>query len=245
LAERLQKYMARCGVASRRNCEKIIKEGRVSINGVIIKEMGVKVNPKIHEVRVDNRIIRPEPEKIYIVLNKPSGYITSLKDPQGRPTVMDLIGCIESRIYPVGRLDYESEGLLLLTNDGEMAHALTHPKYEIKKQYSVIVTGYPKESDINALRKGIDIGGYITWPAEVVCMGRRGSDSLYRVVIHEGRNRQVRRMFEAIGHPVNRLKREGLANICLGNLALGRWRYLSKKEIEDLKTLVINSRERG
>lgn len=239
--ERLQKYMARCGVASRRNCEKIINQGRVTVDGEIIRDMGVKINPNIHSVRVDGKLIKPESEKVYIILNKPSGYITTVRDPQGRPTALDLIDGIESRIYPVGRLDFESEGLLMFTNDGDLAYSLTHPKYEIKKRYFIIVHGYPGENKLKALREGIDIGDYITWPAEVIALGRRGEDGLYNVIIHEGRNRQVRRMFEAIGHPVKYLRREGLANIDLGNLELGRWRYLSEREVRALKNSVYNT----
>lgn len=238
--ERLQKYMARCGVASRRNCENIIKQGRVSVNGEIVRAMGIKINPATDVVRVDGKIISPEKEYIYILLNKPAGYITSVNDPQGRPTVLDLIDGVDSRIYPVGRLDYESEGLLLLTNDGELAYYLTHPRYEIKKQYKVVVVGNPEEKDIEILRKGVDIGGYTTWPAHVERIKSNKDNSVFRIVIHEGKNRQVRRMFETIGHPVLYLRRERLANITLGSLKVGEWRHLTQKEVEELKAIAVN-----
>lgn|SRR5690606_9484071 len=245
LMERLQKYMARCGVASRRNCEKIIKQGRVSVNGEIVLTMGIKINPAIDVVRVDGKIINPEKEYIYILLNKPAGYITSVNDPQGRPTVMDLIDGVDNRIYPVGRLDYESEGLLLLTNDGELAYYLTHPKYEIKKQYRVVVAGNPEEKDIETLRKGVDIGDYTTWPAQVERIKTNKENSVFRIVIHEGKNRQVRRMFETIGHPVIYLRREKLGNITLGSLKVGEWRYLTQKEVEELKAIVFNKKQQN
>jgi 23S rRNA pseudouridine2605 synthase len=240
LKERLQKYMARCGVASRRSSEKIIAQGRVTVNGKIVREMGTKIDPRLDLVRVDGKVITPDSEGIYIKLNKPAGYITSVSDPQGRPTVLDLIGDIGSRVYPIGRLDYESEGLLLLTNDGELAYRLTHPKYEIDKQYYVIVNGDPVYDSIKKLRRGVNIDGCTTKPAKISRLGMQEENSIYRVTIHEGRNRQVRRMFEAIGHPVIYLKRERLGNIVLGDLGLGEWRYLSIKEIKSLKNLLNN-----
>lgn len=240
MVERLQKFMARCGVASRRNCENIIMQGRVTVNGKIVTEMGVKIDADKDEVRVDGEIISPQSEKLYLLLNKPAGYITSVTDPQGRPTVMDLIGDIGSRIYPVGRLDFDSEGLLLLTNDGELAYCLTHPKFELKKQYRVVVSGHPDEGKVQALRSGVDIGGYITRPAEVYKIEEDGRNSTFSIIIHEGKNRQVRRMFEAIGHPVIHLTREMMANITLGSLKIGNWRYLSSKEVQGLKDLIIN-----
>lgn len=239
LEERLQKYMARCGVASRRHCEKIINQGRVEVNGEIVVEMGVKINPFMDVIRVDGRIILPEEERVYILLNKPSGYITSVTDPQGRPTVLDLIDKIDSRIYPVGRLDFESEGLLILTNDGQLAYHLTHPKYEVQKQYRVMVHGQPNDNDIKTLQRGIDIGGYITRPARVVRKEIISNNSVFKVVIGEGKNRQIRRMFEAIGHPVIELRRERLGNINLGSLKLGEWRHLSQQELEGLRSMVL------
>lgn len=238
MGERLQKYMARCGIASRRGCEEIIAQGRVSVNGEMIQEMGRRINPQFDDIRVDGKIISPESKSIYIILNKPAEYITSVSDPQGRPTVLDLVEDISERIYPVGRLDYDSEGLLMLTNDGELAYRLTHPKYEIKKQYNVIARGDPDIRAIKMLEGGVDIDGYLTKPANIVKLGMKGNSSIFQVTIHEGRNRQVRRMFETIGHPVIYLKREKFGNISLGSLELGRWRYLSTGEIEDLMDLV-------
>lgn len=238
MVERLQKYMARCGVASRRSCEKIISQGRTSINGKIVKSMGVKVDPSVDEVRVDGKIISPEINNVYIILNKPAGYITTVSDPHGRPTVLDLIGPIKERIFPVGRLDLMSEGLLILTNDGELAYLLAHPKYEIKKQYSVVINGHPTDSQVHSLRSGLDIGGYITRPADVKLVGKTHKTTTFNVVIHEGRKRQIRLMFKAIGYDVVHLKRERLANIEIGSLPRGEWRHLSPKEVQSLIDMV-------
>lgn len=238
MVERLQKYMAKSGIASRRNCEIIIKQGRVKVNGVTVSNMGVKINPNLDQVMVDGRIITPKSKMVYIILNKPSGYITSVTDPQKRPTVLDLIDEDVGRIYPVGRLDFESEGLLMLTNDGEMTYYLTHPKYEVKKQYRVLVAGHPGDDKINSLRRGVDIGNYITRPCELVKIGEDDTNSMFNISIHEGKNRQIRRMFDTVGHSVINLRRERLGNLTLGSLKLGTWRYLYDKEIEDLKKYI-------
>lgn len=237
---RLQKYMAQCGVASRRKCEEMIQSGEVSVNGIVVKEMGIKVDPEKDEIRVNDKKIFMEEKHIYIMLNKPSGYITTVRDPQNRPTVMELIGNISERIYPVGRLDFESEGLLLLTNDGDAAFQLTHPRHQIDKEYIVRVEGFPNSQGIEKLRRGIDIGGFITSPAKIKTIGREKKGTLFSIVIKEGKNRQVRRMFEAIGHPVIYLKRIRMGDIELGDLKSGQWRYLTYKEIQMLKKLTLS-----
>lgn len=242
---RLQKYMAHCGVASRRKCEELIRDGHVTVNGEVVRDMGVKINPNRDRVFVKGKRIVMEENHVYIMLNKPRGYITTVKDQYNRPSVMDLVRGISERIYPIGRLDYDSEGLLLLTNDGNMAFHLTHPRYEIDKEYIVRVQGFPKSEDIDKLRNGIDIGGFITSPAQVNFISHNKHTSLFNIIIKEGKNRQVRRMFDAIGHPVVYLKRVRIGNIKLENLKLGKWRYLTNKELEALKDLVLPDRSRG
>lgn len=240
---RLQKYMAQCGVASRRKCEEMIKSGQVTINGEVVRDMGVKIDPSHDRVFVNGKRISLEENYVYIMLNKPRGYITTVKDQYNRPTVMDLVKDISERIYPIGRLDYESEGLLLLTNDGNIAFHLTHPRHQIDKEYVVRVEGCPSSEDIDKLRNGIDIGGFITSPAQVDLIRKNKQTSLIRITIKEGKNRQVRRMFDAIGHPVIYLKRIRIGNIKLGNLELGKWRHLTNKELEALKDLIMSNEQ--
>lgn len=240
---RLQKYMAQCGVASRRKCEEMIKSGQVTINGEVVRDMGVKIDPSHDRVFVNGKRISLEENYVYIMLNKPRGYITTVKDQYNRPIVMDLVKDISERIYPIGRLDYESEGLLLLTNDGNIAFHLTHPRHQIDKEYVVRVEGCPSSEDIDKLRNGIDIGGFITSPAQVDLIRKNKQTSLIRITIKEGKNRQVRRMFDAIGHPVIYLKRIRIGNIKLGNLELGKWRHLTNKELEALKDLIMSNEQ--
>jgi len=230
--------MAQCGVASRRKCEEIILEGRVQVNGETVRDMGIQVDPERDVVLLDGKPLRMENAKVYILLNKPRGYITSVGDPFGRPTVLDLIGKRDQRVYPIGRLDYDTEGLLLLTNDGEMAFKLTHPRHEVEKEYYCVVKGCPGSEALDKLRKGLDIGGYITAPAKLIELGKRGDQAAFRIIIHEGKNRQVRRMFDAIGHPVLFLRRERMGPIKLGKLKPGEWRYLSDREIGELRKIL-------
>lgn len=232
---RLQKYMAHCGVASRRKCETMIKEGKVSVNGYIVTDMGVKVDPKEDIVKVNGKIIAIQTQKIYIALNKPVGYISSARDQFGRPTVIDLIDDDFGRLYPVGRLDYESEGLILLTNDGNFAYKLTHPKYNIPKEYYVEVEGVPSRADIDKLRWGIDLDNQKTRPATVELIRQYKEKSHIKVILKEGRNRQIRRMFDFIGHSVISLQRVRIANISLGDLQSGKWRHLTEEEVNYLK----------
>ena len=203
---RLQKALAHSGVASRRRAEEYIREGRVKVNGQVVNEMGVVVTAN-DNIEVDGKPIKLESKKVYILLHKPKGYITSVSDPKGRKTVIDLIDGIEERIYPVGRLDYDSSGLLFLTNDGQFANFLMHPKHEILKTYIVTVKGKPSENAIQSLRKGIKIENYITAPAYVNVLSIYENKTKLEITIHEGRNRQVRKMCRAINHPVMRLKR--------------------------------------
>ena len=235
---RLQKFMANCGIGSRRKCEEIIQEGRVTLNGQTVTQMGTLVDPEKDTVVVDGKApLRLPEDRIYILLNKPRGTITSVHDQFERETVLDRIGWTGSRIYPVGRLDYDTEGLLLLTNDGELAFEMTHPKHQVEKEYHCIVKGNPEPARLEELKKGVDIGGFMTSPAEVEYVNRKKDHALIRIVIKEGKNRQVRRMFDAIGYPVVFLRRERMGNIRLGRLKPGEWRYLTGGEIKYLKSL--------
>lgn len=234
---RLQKYMAMCGVASRRKSEEIIQEGRVKVNNKIVTELGTIVDPKTDKISVDGKMIKMESNKIYIMINKPIGYVSSLKDEKGRRTVTDLIEGVNERIYPIGRLDADTTGLLLLTNDGDLAYKLTHPRNNIDKKYIAIVDGIPNKSALDSLRKGVYIDGKKTSPAKVKIAKKYDEDSILDIVIHEGRNRQVKKMCEAVGHPVKKLKRVSIGEIEIGGLNVGYWRFLNDEELEYLKSL--------
>lgn len=228
--ERLQKYIAKSGFASRRKAEDMIKEGRVTVNGKVITEMGFKLGSR-DKVIVDDIEIREEKKKYYILLNKPKRVVTSAKDDRGRVTVIDLIKGIDARLYPVGRLDYDSEGLILITNDGDFANKISHPSSEIWKTYEVILDGKPKESDINAFDRGIVLDGQKTSPAVLEIIDSKKLDSvLCEVVIKEGKNRQVRRMFEKRGFRVRKLVRTKIGALELENLPEGKWRYLEEED---------------
>lgn len=228
---RLHKYIAQCGVASRRHAEEMIKAGKVRVNGVKVTELGTLVTDR-DEVEVDGKRIKKENKLVYIMLNKPSGYVSTVSDPQGRRTVLDLIEGVEERIYPVGRLDYDTTGLLILTNDGDFAYNSTHPRQETKKTYIAEVMGLPSNSTLRKLRKGVILDGKATSPAEVEVVEIKDSSSVLKIVIHEGRNRQVKRMCEAVGHPVLKLTRTAVGKLTLGNLQSGKWRYLSQHEVK-------------
>lgn len=226
--------MARSGVGSRRYCEELIKSGRVKVNGKVVTELGTKVDPAKDRVEVDDKAIQPKEERLYIMINKPSGFITSVTDKFGRPTVIDLLGGISDRVYPVGRLDIDTEGLLLLTNDGELAFRLTHPRYKVRKTYIAEVIGHPTDENLNRLRKGIMLDDGMTAPAEVKILKQIKNATFVEITIHEGRKRQIRRMFQAIGHRVIFLKRISIDKVSLNNLPLGDFRHLTEKEIDNL-----------
>lgn len=242
-SERLQRYLARCGVASRRACEEIVLAGRVTVNGVTVSELGAKVDPDRDHVAVDGVPVRPERKTVYVALNKPKGVLTSVADRFGRPVVTDLLRSVPQRVYPVGRLDKDSEGLLILTNDGELAYRLTHPKYGVVKTYLVTVAGGPDPRSLDKLRTGIELEDGVTAPARVVRFdppnAAHGGDTTrqtqWLVSIHEGRKRQVRRMFEAVGHRVHRLVRVAFGPISLNDLAPGSYRHLSPDEVQRLR----------
>ena len=230
---RLQKYMAQAGIASRRTAETMIRAGRVAVDGSIVTEMGMTVTGK-ETVTVDGRPIRPEARKVYILLHKPEGYVCTVHDPQGRPTVMSLLEGLEERVYPVGRLDWDSSGMLLLTNVGDLAYRLMHPRHEIPKCYIALVEGVPSGVALNALRNGVELDGRRTAPATVLCTPLNNTASELELVIREGRNRQVRRMCEAVGHPVRALKRIAIGGLVLGTLPEGQWRHATREDLAQL-----------
>lgn len=232
--ERLQKVMAHAGIASRRKAEQLILEGRVKVNGETVRELGRKVSPEDF-IEVDGKPIREE-KKVYILLNKPVGYISTVDDPRGRRTVLDLVADVKERVYPVGRLDYDTSGLLILTNDGELTYKLTHPSFEVKKTYLVEVEGKPGK-ELARLEKGVMLSDGMTAPAAVAEVKTGKNSTSFLLTIHEGRNRQVRRMCEAIGYPVKSLKRIKFAFLELGDMPEGRYRYLTEKEIKMLQSL--------
>lgn len=232
---RLQKYIAMSGIASRRAAEGIIAEGRVKVNGKTVTEQGVKVEIGADKVDVDNKPIKLKDKKYYIMLNKPVGYVSTVKDQFDRPTVVDIIKeDIDTRIFPVGRLDYDTEGLLLLTNDGDFTYRVTHPKFHMDKTYIATIKGGMTISGINHLRRGVKIEDYVTSPAEVEILDAFDGRTTVKITIHEGKNRQVRKMFEAIGCKVVGLQRIKIGIVELGHLPLGRWRHLTSHEINYL-----------
>lgn len=236
MEERLQKYMARCGIASRRKSEELILEGRVKVNNVVINELGFKINSEQDKVFVDNTLIKPAEKNIYIMLNKPEGVISSVKDDRNRKTVIDVIG-IKEKIFPIGRLDYDTSGLLLLTNDGDIYNKIIHPRREVNKVYIAKVKGIFSEEEIKAFENGVDIGDYVTASSKIEILKKYFDSCEVKITIHEGKNRQVRRMCSAFNHEVVSLKRTSIGEITLKDLEKGKWRNLSQKEIEYLKKL--------
>lgn len=243
---RLQKVLAQAGIASRRAAEKLIADGRVMVNGKTVTEMGIKVDPATDKVKVDGRLVKAAQQLRYILLYKPAGFVTTRSDPQRRRTVIDLLRGVREYVYPVGRLDYDTEGLIILTNDGELAATLTHPRHGVERTYEARVAGMPNEEDLDRLREGIPLDGHRTLPAEAVLVNRRGGDArapnedregLVRLTIREGRNRQVRRMLEAVGHPVRELTRTRIGPITDRYLKPGAWRDLTPAEVKTLKNL--------
>ncbi|HZR00620.1 MAG TPA: pseudouridine synthase [Chloroflexota bacterium] len=233
--ERLQKALAHAGVASRRAAEALIAAGRVTVNGEVVREMGRRVLPA-DRIAVDGTPVEGPERHVYLALNKPINYVSTIHDPAGRPTVRSLVDVAE-RVYPVGRLDWDTEGLLLLTNDGELAHRLTHPRYAVEKEYHALVAGYPNLAVLGRLARGVELEDGVTAPAEVRRL-RQGGDGMWlAITLHEGRNRQVRRMLDAVRYPARRLVRVRVGPIELGRLPVGQWRELSAREVEALRRL--------
>ena len=235
MEERLQKYLANCGVASRRKCEEYIKQGKIKVNGGIVTELGTKINPEKDIIEFENKKIKQNSKSIYILLNKPIGYVTTADDQFGRDTVLDLVK-VRERIVPVGRLDMYTSGALILTNDGDFVYKVTHPKHEIEKTYTVTVKGIVQNSEVEQLRQGVKIEEYITKPAKVKILKTDTEKDISRleITIHEGKNRQVRKMCEAVGRKVLALHRSKIGNIGVKDIELGKWRYLNSKEVEQL-----------
>jgi 23S rRNA pseudouridine2605 synthase len=235
---RLQKIISQAGLASRRTAEKLMAEGRVTVNGATVHEMGTKADPARDDIRIDGRRIKSAERLRYILLYKPAGYVTTRSDPQRRRTVIDLLHGIKEYVYPVGRLDYDTQGLLLLTNDGDLAARLTHPRHEVDRTYEAHVAGMPNDEALDRLRRGIPLDGRRTMPAEILLLnkGRRDQTGVLLITIREGRNRQVRRMLEAVGHPVQSLRRIRFGPLTLRGLKSGEWRELTGAEVERLKS---------
>jgi pseudouridine synthase len=229
--ERLQKILSQAGIASRRASEQLMVDGRVTVNGKTVLELGTKADASHDDIRVDGRRIKIPDRHLYLLVNKPRGYVTTRSDPQKRPTVIDLLAGVTDYVYPVGRLDFDSEGLLILTNDGDLAAKLTHPRHGVPRVYEASVLGVPDEHDVRRLAKGVTIDGQRTGPAEVTSIG----PSRLRITVREGRNRQVRKMCDAIGHPVTELRRVAIGPLRDARLKLGAWRVLTTHEVERLR----------
>ena len=237
MEERLQKFLAEAGIASRRKCEELIMQGKVSVNGKVITELGVKVNPEKDKILYEGREVKVQEEKVYILLNKPIGYVTTAKEQFGRDMVLDLVKT-NKRLVPVGRLDMYTSGALILTNDGDFVYKVTHPKHEITKTYTVTLKGKVSEEEIERLRNGVEIEeGFVTSPAQVrkIKEDLENNKTRLEIVIHEGKNRQVRRMCEAIDKHVLALHRSKIGKIGVKDLKLGQWRYLSKEEVKTIE----------
>ena len=236
---RLNKFLAHAGVCSRREADRMIVDGLVRVNGRIVQELGLKIDSSRDRVVADGRTVQAESEgPVFVLLFKPAGPVVSVKDPFGRPTVMDLLPKLAARVYPVGRLDAETDGVLLLTNDGETAHRLTHPRYGVPKVYEALVEGQAAEEDLDKVRRGLFLEGRRTAPARVRVL-RRGSDwTLVGLEIHEGRKREIRKLLEAVGHRVTKLRRVAFAGLTLEGLKPGQWRFLKNREIDRLRKLV-------
>lgn len=236
MEERLQKFLARAGVASRRAAEELIRRGEVLVNGSTA-ELGAKVNPVVDVITWRGRVVRLEEEKRYLMLNKPTGVVSTAKDPQGRPTVLDLLPDHRERLYPVGRLDLDTAGLLLLTNDGDFSYALTHPKFKVMKRYWAWLKGIVHEGDLERLRAGVMLDDGITAPAAASILDQSAGQTKLELIIHEGRKRQVRRMCAAVGYSVLKLTRVQLGDLWLGDLALGKTRALTAAEVANLQVI--------
>lgn len=231
MKERLQKILAQAGICSRRAAEELIRAGQVTVDGKVVTEMGLKVDSKNQKIMAKGQAVGFSEKKMYVLLNKPEGFVTTMDDPQGRPIVTSLLKNIPERLFPVGRLDFESKGALILTNDGDLAQRIQHPSFEVNKTYVVRVTGKPNMTALTQLEKGVELEGHLTAPATIKVRKSTPKESVIEITIHEGRKRQVRKMFTAIGHHVNELTRISYGNLKLGSLSPGKFRFLSKADI--------------
>ena len=235
MEERLQKYLANSGIASRRKCEELILQGKIQVNGKVVTELGTKINPEKDNIKFDGKEVRMANRLVYILLNKPIGYVTTVDDQFGRDTVLDLVK-VKERIVPVGRLDMYTSGALILTNDGDFVYKVTHPKHEIEKTYTVTVKGIVQDDEVEKLRNGVKIYDYTTKPAKVRILKTDVDKNISRleITIHEGKNRQVRKMCEAVNRKVLALHRSKIGNIGVKDIELGKWRYLRENEVQKL-----------
>ena len=231
---RLQKYLAQCGIASRRKAEELIADGKITVDGKVVTEMGMLITPGRQTITCFGKEVVEAEQSVYYLLNKPKGYVTTLSDPQGRPIVTSLIKETGARLFPVGRLDLDTEGALILTNDGSLAQKIQHPSHETNKTYEALVKGTPTSTQIALLQKGILLEGKITSPAKVRIIERHAYNCLVEITIHEGRKRQVKKMFSLIAHPVLNLKRTAYGKLRLGNLPTGRYRQLNSSELKNI-----------
>lgn len=231
---RLQKYIANCGICSRRNAEKLISDGLIKVNGIVVTELGTKINPKTDKVEYNGKQITEANELVYVLLNKPIGYVTTVKEQFNRPTVMDLIKGVKYKVVPVGRLDMYTSGAIILTNDGDFVFKVTHPKNEIEKTYNATVSGIVTKEDVQNLEKGVEIEDYVSGQAKVKILkiDEQKKISRLQITIHEGKNREVRKMCEAIGKKVIALHRCQIGSINVKDLKIGEWRYLTEKEVQ-------------
>lgn len=233
---RLNKYIAQAGICSRRKADELISCGNVKVNGIVVRELGVQVEDG-DKVTVNGKPVEAAEKKVYVAVNKPLGYITSMDDDKDRATVAQLVEDVPERLFPVGRLDYNTTGLLIMTNDGQLTYSLTHPKHQVWKTYVATVAGVLSNQRVAKLRKGVDIGGYVTSPARVKVLKQMPRHAVVEIQIHEGKNRQVRKMFAAVGNRVQSLERTAIGDVRLGRLMSGHYRKLTREEIEYLKSL--------
>ncbi len=231
---RLQKYLAQCGLASRRKAEQLIAEGLISVDGKVVTEMGISIIPGMNLVSFAGKQLKAKEELVYYLLNKPKGYVTTLSDPQGRPIVTSLVKEGGIRLFPVGRLDLDTEGALIMTNDGNLAQRIQHPSNETNKTYETLIKGCPTKKKITLLENGIQLEGKITSPATLAILTSKGQNCLVKITIHEGRKRQVKKMFSLIGHPVLHLKRIAYGKLTLGNLPVGSYRQLNPSDLKKI-----------
>lgn len=245
MLERLQKILSQAGIASRREAETIITSGRVAVNGSVVTELGSRANAARDRITLDGRLVRLVSEKVYILLNKPAGYVTTMKDPQGRPVVTELLKGVKERVYPVGRLDYNTEGLLLLTNDGDLANRLAHPSHEVEKEYMVRVRGKVLPDQMSRLSDGVELEDGKSAPADVRLVSESENNTWISITIHEGRFRQVRRMCEVVGLTVVRLKRTRYGLLKTGELKPAQFRHLTPDEVSGLRSLCLVKKGAG
>lgn len=231
---RLQKYLAQCGLASRRKAEQLIVDGLISVDGKVVTEMGTSITPGVNLVSFAGKQVGVKEKLVYYLLNKPKGYVTTLSDPQGRPIVTSLVKEVGTRLFPVGRLDLDTEGALILTNDGSLAQRIQHPSHETNKTYEALIKGVPGKGKISLLENGIQLEGKITSPAAIAILASKAQSCLVKITIHEGRKRQIKKMFDLIGHPVLHLKRIAYGKLILGSLPIGSYRQLNPADLKKI-----------